>query len=45
MNKNIIIAILIIIIIAAVGAFIFTQPQATTDGKLNTQISFKSNDL
>jgi hypothetical protein len=39
MNKNIIIAILVVIIIAAVAAFVFTQP-ATTDGKLNTQINF-----
>lgn len=37
MNKNIIIAILVVIIIAVVAAFMFTQPQATTqDGKLNT---------
>lgn len=43
MNKNIIIAILVVIIIAAVAAFVFTQP-ATTDGKLNTQINFLSGD-
>lgn len=43
MNKNIIIAILVVIIIAVVAAFMFTQPQATTqDGKLNTQINFLS---
>lgn len=44
MNKNIIIAILFVIIIAAVAAFVFTQPPATTDGKLNTQITFLSGD-
>ena len=38
MNKNIIIAVLIIIIVAVIGAFVFSQPQTTTDGKLNTQI-------
>ena len=43
MNKNIIIAILIVVIIAVVGAFVFSQPQAqTTDGKINTQINFLS---
>jgi hypothetical protein len=43
MNKNIIIAILIVIIIAVVGVFVFSQPQATTqDGKINTQINFLS---
>lgn len=43
MNKNIIIAILIVIIIAVVGFTVFSQPQATTqDGKLNTQINFLS---
>lgn len=41
MNKNIIIAILIVIILAAVGAFVFSQPQ-TTDGKINTEINFLS---
>lgn len=41
MNKNIIIAILVVIIIAAVAAFALGQP-ATTDGKLNTQINFLS---
>lgn len=41
MNKNIIIAILVVIIIAAVAAFALSQP-ATTDGKLNTQINFLS---
>lgn len=44
MNKNIIIAILIVIIIAVVGAFVLTQPAQTQDGKLNTQISFLSQD-
>ncbi|MBQ2613162.1 MAG: Ig-like domain-containing protein [Methanobrevibacter sp.] len=43
MNKNIIIAILIVIIIAIVAFFAFSQP-ATTDGKLNTQINFLSQD-
>lgn len=42
MNKNIIIAILVVIIIAAVAAFVFTHPATTTDGKLNTQINFLS---
>lgn len=43
MNKNIIIAILIVIIIAVVAMFAFSQPQATTqDGKINTQINFLS---
>ncbi len=42
MNKNIIIAILIILIVAVVGFFVL-QPQTTTaDGKLNTQINFLS---
>lgn len=42
MNKNIIIAILIVIIIAVVGAFVFSQQANTTDGKINTQINFLS---
>lgn len=43
MNRNILIAILIVVIIAAVGAFVFSQQQtATQDGKINTQISFLS---
>ncbi|WP_405292792.1 Ig-like domain-containing protein [Methanobrevibacter sp.] len=42
MNRNIIIAILVVIIIAAVGFFVFSQGQPTTDGKINTQISFLS---
>ena len=42
MNKNIIIAILIIIIIAVVGAFVFSQQQHAPDGKINTQINFLS---
>lgn len=41
MNKNIIIAILVVIIIAIIGFFVFGQP-TTTDGKLNTQINFLS---
>ena len=41
MNKNIIIAILAIILIAVVGFMLFSHP-ATTDGKLNTQINFLS---
>lgn len=43
MNKNIIIAILIILIVAVVGFTLF-QPHATTteDGKLNTQLNFLS---
>lgn len=40
MNKNIIIAILIVIIIAVVGIFVFHPGSA--DGKLNTQINFLS---
>lgn len=39
MNRNVILAIIAIILIAIVGYFIFAQP-ATTDGKLNTQIKF-----
>ncbi len=42
MNKNIIIAILIIIIIAVVGAFVFSQQHQAQDGKVNTQINFLS---
>lgn len=43
MNKNIIIAILVVIIIGAVGFFVFShQAPSTTDGKINTQISFLS---
>lgn len=41
MNKNIIIAILIVVVIAVVGAFVFSQHQATDD-KINTQINFLS---
>ncbi len=44
MNKNIIIAILIVIIIAVVAAFVLTQPAQTQNGKLNTQINFLSQD-
>jgi hypothetical protein len=45
MNKNIIIAILCVILIAAVGGFLLAQPQATTeDGKINTQLKFISKD-
>ena len=43
MNKNIIIAILIVIIIAVVGFTVFSHTQTTTpEGKLNTQINFLS---
>lgn len=42
MNKNIIIAILIIIIIAIVGFFVLQPQPTTTDGKLNTQLHFLS---
>lgn len=41
MNRNILIALLIIVVLAVVGAFMFLHPQ-TTDGKLNTQINFVS---
>lgn len=44
MNKNIIIAILIVIIIAVVAAFALSHPAQTQDGKLNTQINFLSKD-
>ena len=44
MNKNLIIGILIVIIIAIL-LFVFVHPQTTTpDGKINTQISFLSKD-
>lgn len=46
MNKNIIIAILVVIIIAIVGVSLFAHPQqqaTTADGKVNTQIKFISN--
>ena len=45
MNKNIIIAILVVIIIAIVGVSLFAHPQqqsTTADGKENTQIKFIS---
>ena len=42
MNKNIIIAILVVIIIAVVAAFALSHPAQTQDGKLNTQINFLS---
>ena len=43
MNKNIIIAILIVIIIAVVGFTVFSHTQTTTpEGNLNTQINFLS---
>ena len=42
MNKNIIIAILILILVAVVGTFVFSQPATTTDGKVNTQINLLS---
>lgn len=44
MNKNIIIAILIVIIIAVVAAFALSHPAQTQDGKLNTQVNFLSKD-
>lgn len=43
MNKNIIIAILVVVIVAILGIFLFSHP-ATNDGKLNTQINFLSED-
>lgn len=39
MNRNIIIVAIIIVLIAIVGIFVFSQPQST-DGKINTQINF-----
>ncbi|MEE1336553.1 Ig-like domain-containing protein [Methanobrevibacter sp.] len=43
MNKNIIIAILIVIIIAVVGFTVFSHQQPVTqDGKISTQINFLS---
>lgn len=43
MNRNVIIAIIVIILIAIVGVFVFSQqPQTTADGKLNTQINILS---
>ena len=47
MNKNIVIAILAIIIIAAVGVSAYTMMQhgkTTENGKINTSIQFLSND-
>lgn len=44
MNKNIIIAILIVLIIAVVAAFALSQPAQTENGKLNTQINILSKD-
>ena len=38
MNKNIIIVLIVVIVLAAIAAFVFIQP----NGKMNTQISFKS---
>ena len=35
-------AILVVIIVAAVGAFVFSQPTPTTNGKINTQINMLS---
>jgi len=44
MNRNIIIAILAIIIIAVAGGIAFAQTSAAADGnKQNTQINFLSN--
>ena len=39
MNRNVILAIIAIILVVIVGYFIFAQP-ASTDGKLNTEIKF-----
>lgn len=45
MNKNIIIAVLCVILVAAVGGFVLSHPQTTTeDGKINTQLNFLSGD-
>lgn len=41
MNRNIIIVILAIIVVAGLGVIMFSQPSAT-DGKINTQINFLS---
>lgn len=40
MNKNLLIAVLIIVIVAIVGIFVFSS--GSSDGKLNTQINFLS---
>lgn len=42
MNKNIILIILIVIVVAILGVFIFTT--ANSNGKVNTQINFLSED-
>lgn len=44
MNKNIIIAILIVLIIAVVAAFALSHPAQSENGKLNTQINILSKD-
>lgn len=42
MNRNLLIAILAVVVILAAGLFVFTQSSSTTDGKLNTQINVLS---
>ena len=42
MNRNLIIAIIAIVVIIGIGLFVFTQPSTTTDGKVNTELSFLS---
>lgn len=43
MNRNVLIAIIAVVVIIALGLFIFGQPaNTTTDGKINTQINFLS---
>lgn len=43
MNRNLIIALIAIVVIIAAALFIFSQPATTTtDGKINTQINFLS---
>lgn len=41
MNRNIILAIIAVVLIALVAFFVFSQP-STTDGKINTEITFTS---
>ena len=42
MNKNILIIAIIVVLVAIVGIFLFTQPHNTQQGKLNTEINFLS---
>ena len=42
MKRNILIVAIVIVIIALVGIFAFTQQSPTHDGKLNTEIEFLS---